>query len=617
VVKLGDAMGGAAETLAQSLARAEATEAFAAILVDVLAARGVTDFRRGDLVTNASREARARALAAATFIAAVFGQDDCALIGAHDPLFQLTPSGHAALMALHHTAAWKRRYDQRDANDRPVARARGLWRRHIDEFAKALAALARRDFDATTVPVLGVQTSWLSGRTKWPDDRSALLEVAAQARRSARRALLIARAYADGAPDAKTKRLLLLAMRDAVLGHPVLWRLTEKQARQLLDLTDDAVNAELPPQPTFRDGELQHAWACRRVGVPVASQTAPFPVSAQNDQLVDLLSKCSMDEARQTEDECVYYVPICCDPLPDVRQHFDPRMALQAVSVERLLRATRAAAGQAATATEDVMLRVEFAPAYDDEARRRPLHPLLMRGRPKTDSEPHTLRAHVAPQTTDYSRGEDAAEDRVLTEKWRLWAESADAKVAYKFVLNVVGNVDNFTPYDTLTGADAAHEARRTLLFAIDRVYHALLYARMLHPTDPVTIDLDTTAMLVTPHPIQADAADPCWQGGGTVATITKAPKHATDFLDPSFTSKEASRRSNAAMVHAAYVVALALLPEEYAAGVQATVVSNDAQPAVPMDGLAAALGDVGVPAIPLGELAACALPLCFPGADA
>jgi hypothetical protein len=278
------------------------------------------------------------------------------------------------------------------------------------------------------------------------------------------------------------------------------------------------------------DRELRHAWAARRVQLPLRLLVAPLesPDDSLETALVNELLNCltfegseagaadddsddddASEDAGDTEDaahapsqtndgtrlsrrgrpRCTYYVPVSCAVLPDLRQEYDPKVGLQQVLVDQMaatpgrvrVSAAKMPRDDSAIVLETLVLnRAERADSVEAARGRAPEHPLFFRYYPKDEE----LHAHVPSMPLL---------DRTIV------ARAAGATVATAValppttlsrgmgLLQELGKAarDNASAAATRDDrvdrvAATLADARRTLMYTTDRMYQALLHAMLL-----------------------------------------------------------------------------------------------------------------------------------------
>jgi len=499
--------------------RSEARNAFASILVNCLLARRSpsTSMTAHDVVESVVQQARRVALEASRLIKAVYDYRNAAVLMDADELLRVLPEGPATRLALRHTGAWRTDWGGR----RTVLRS-DVWRVHVRAFADALGrAAADTKSHPALIPLLNIQTSYLAVRPYGPRPTDYdLVDFAELNLFEARRSLMRGRAmHAVDVAAVETHPVLdRMTFADLMLARPVLWRLPPEELERPLDGADPLFPALTDGSTPLRvadikDVELAHAWAARRVELPL--RLLVEPLESPDDALEAALNSCVEQVgaltlrtgaqgtrrvagepdrtrlARRPKGRCTYYVPICCDVLPDLRQEYDPKVGLQLVVVDRMLMAAaRLCEDCDARETQDqivletlVLDRAEQSDGDDQSGGRAPAHPLFMRYDP---AEPETLSAHVPSmpvlgdatlEWTADALGIDPATAPALAP-----ASLKDA-MAQLSALGADLSLDG-SPATRDERVDkvaaALADARRTLIHATDRIYQALLHAMLL-----------------------------------------------------------------------------------------------------------------------------------------
>lgn len=517
VLAMEDVLG--AREAVPDVVRSEARNAFASILVNCLLARRrpSTSMVAHDVVESVVQQARRVALEVSRLIKAVYDYRSAAVLTDADELLRVLPEGPATRLALRHTGAWRTDWGGR----RTVLRS-DVWRVHVRAFADALGRTAAdTKSHPALIPLLNIQTSYLAVRPYGPRPTDYdLADFAELNLFEARRSLARGRAmHAVDVAAAETHPVLdRMTFADLMLARPVLWRLPPEELERPLEGGDPLFPA-LPGGATplrvaaISDVQLAHAWAARRVELPL--RLLVEPLESPDDALEAALNSCveqvgaltlrtgiegtirvagDADRtrlSRRPKGRCTYYVPICCDVLPDLRQEYDPKVGLQLVAVNRMQMAgARLCENCDARETDDqivletlVLDRAEQSDADDQSGGRTPAHPLFMRHDP---AEPETLRAHVPSMPviggaalgwTADALGIDAANAPAVSP-----ASLMDA-MAQLSALGADRSLDG-SPSTRDERVDkvaaALVDARRTLIHATDRIYQALLHAMLL-----------------------------------------------------------------------------------------------------------------------------------------
>lgn len=532
VLTMEDVLG--AREAVPDVVRSEARNAFASILVNCLLARhrASTRMHAHDMVESVVRQARRISLEAARLIKALYDVHSAAVLADSDELLRMRPEGPVARLALRHTGGWRV-----DWGTSIVVLRSAVWRDHVRAFADALAARAvDTKAHPALLPLLNVRTSWMSVRPNGPGpgDAAELHTFDAlnvhEARRAVCRAKALLSAHLPGLGDDSVLEvhslLRTLTLADLVLARPVLWRIlgsasaaTRAQfetpvvvvdpdnaddpyhpfANECRMDADPDVGMDARPVPrVLEQGELERAWAARRVELPL--RALRHPLETDDDQLnaafegvIDRIHQCTLDDAadaadaatrrrRKPPNECVYYVPVCCALTPDMTQEYDPCTGMQLVSVRAMPAGAdsvelAAAPAGGAPPSAVVTLTLQGSLAVDG---RMPPHPLFFHSTPLQDGSDKltacvalvtplvdaTLRA--ASSATFDPDGIDEADEPSL----RQVMEALDALNARP--ANNSSNVARDERVDRV--ASALADARRVLILATDRIYQALLY---------------------------------------------------------------------------------------------------------------------------------------------
>ena len=512
--------------------RSEARNAFASVLVNCLLARAEASTRMvaHDAVESVVRQARRIALEASRLIKAVYDVHSAAVIADADELFRTRPEGPATRLVLRHTSGWRLEW----GTSRVLLRS-AVWRTHVRAFADALAARAQ---DTTShpalIPLLNVQSSWLAVRPHGPgpSDYEELREFDGlnvhEARRSLARGHALLHVHdqtnAENGGVEMHPLLVFLSAIDLVLARPVLWRIRSSHTEQ-----GDAVGAmfelpvasekgtppdeegadafawdsahELPTAPALDDGALRHAWAARRVELPLRLLQAPLDreADALDGALGDVenaLVKCKLEAGDATRRQrrpagvCTYYVPVCCDVVTDLTQEYDPRTGLQVLYVRSMI----AASDALVAVLKDKVNKRQSNDANDEtlvlrtsvvKNGRIPAHPLFITVNSNTTNKQRQLTAHVGLMETVDDAALDAASFAIFGRTSRitklaglrtlsLAMKGLDTAAQPRVPLICAARDERV---DRLCATLA--DARRTLTLATDRIYQALLHMRM------------------------------------------------------------------------------------------------------------------------------------------
>ena len=513
----------------------EARNAFASILINCQLARA--DARSDamamhDVVQSVVQQARQVASEASRLIKAVYDFGNAAVLADGDELFRTLAEGPVTRLALRHTPAWQTR-----AEARHTALRSSVWRFHVRAFADALQTFANGKLsNPLLLPLLNVQTSWLGVRPEGPLPSPIEIRTFAQlnvyeAKRSLVRALVVDAADTVREWSGSTVvRALMFA--DLVLARPVLWRIEAACAAQndtqlfTSDVSEqllDEVGGRQVTTPAVLFGELVSAWAARRVALPLRLLTAPLSVAddglvtaldAGDDSLGGLafaMAQCNLDGSgigdaqaplhsrlsRRRGDECVYFVPVCCAVWTKMECEFDSSMGMQHVPVSRM---QTALAGVSASPPEnselvETLVISQFGSksvaedvAPDPAAVGKTEHPLLV----FHNSEANTLRVHIPPTQTPTETELANADQAVLS------LQSATPPVPLALpprslrdcmgLLDVLAQVRDQSDKALLATRDervdrvaaTLVDTRRSVLYAVDRVYQALLHSCMV-----------------------------------------------------------------------------------------------------------------------------------------
>ena len=528
--------------------RSEARNAFATLLVNCLLARKTPSTTRmiaHDVVESVVVQARRVAMEASRLIKAVYDRRNSAVLVDADELLRALPTGPMARLALRHTAGWRT-----DLSARASVLRSDVWRTHVRAFADALATVAN-DTKAhpALIPLLNIQTSYLAVRPHGPRPTDYELESfsalnAYEARRSLVRGSVLYEADRDeGRLDANNPGQMLLArmtFADLLLARPVLWRMDAKELDPVVNRTKLFVPFQTQRLRVERidDRELRHAWAARRVQLPLRLLVAPLesPDDSLETALVNELLDClSLESAAAVADDgaadsddgddsddsddddaykevegtereplrandgtrlsrrgrnrCTYYVPVSCAVLPDLRQEYDPKVGLQQVLVDQMaatpgrvrVSADKMPRDDSAIVLETLVLnRAERADSVEAARGRAPEHPLFFCYYPKSSE----LHAHVPSMPLlDQTIVTRAAGATVAT----AVALPPTTLIGGMALLQELGNESRDNASATATRDDRVDrvaatlaDARRTLMYATDRMYQALLHAMLL-----------------------------------------------------------------------------------------------------------------------------------------
>ena len=584
--------------LIDAVSRSEAVEAFAAILVDVLGPTTSTRLTAGDLTQPVLRTAKARAIAASKLIRSVFVQYNGALVSTDDAIMWLTPGGGPAAVALNHSVCWQSRWSMTS-----MLQGRSVWMRQIERFSSALAAIANSKVNPTQIPLLNVQSNWISGRIVHPRDEDVVSHVVWQTQRSLRRIRsaaeqLLAIPDASGRNPNVRNSSIEFAFQDVVLSRPLVWRLPPLRLRDLLR-APEAADQYRDVQMFVREiseEELRHAWACRRINLPEDYEEQEA-LDLDIQTLTDALGDCKLDSQSVEEDYCVYYAPLSCDSLPSMHTAYDPKLAQQSVLSSRMKDAVAALdvpngslqlVKSDSIPNSNVVVKI-----VDPFVKGRPAHPLFVRA-----TDQNEVLVSILPQPAD-----------LLS----VLKKQVDVQTTLGFDMRKLMKTLSETEPDRKSDADYAmlHDARRTLVFAIDRLYQSLLYARNVRYAGQLVVCIDATEM-ANAHATEFECSDG-WP--------EDAPKHAvmtySDDPNTKFADESTSRLSNLRMITLALHFALALLPPNISRGMEFLLVYDSTAPDVDaiqqlITALATGIEAKFFSAMPVGEVAACTVHECF-----
>jgi hypothetical protein len=388
---------------------------------------------------------------------------------------------------------------------------------------------------------------------------------------------------------------------------------------QLTSILDDIKTHELREDPSVEQGvrsitheELKHAWARRRIDVADDLQRMAVPVDISF--LSDKLGACDLDTDQ--DEECVYYVPACCDSLPNMADPYDAKLAMQLLFSSRIndvASKMTSVDNLAFASTGTVVTGADMVIAIQSPLKnKRPTNPLLihtnvMKGNTGAVVSVDTpaIRVFMTPQV-------DAVYNGLLVGHTRPFTELNTNSLQYLYArdipsLLVAMSIDN-RPEASFA---MLHNARRTVVFAIDRLYQALLYARLLKPAGTMKIAIDLKDMPLS-VPMDSGCSD-------TSLWPVNAPKHVDNFnRDPVFAqmTQNESQKSNRDMTSLALLLALSLLPKDLSDGLSFTVLSPDTpaneSAAQLLSTVVSATRTAGFVHVPLGELVACIVHRCL-----
>ena len=577
------------------LSKMEAAEAFAAIITNVLGSRSTTLLTTNDLTESVMRKAKQEALRAASLIETIFAQEDAAMINFNDPLLWLARGSAAALVALNHCTCWHTQW-----NLAAVIQGRSVWKRQILSFSRALKQTASsRNPSIQNMPYLNIQSNWISHRVLLPTDESAVNSVILQTQQSADRVRAIAlklHSTTEPAtePTALVTTALAIAIEDVVLSLPLVWRLTDNKINEVLSSRQTVQQQNLHVRSISQE-ELTHSWARRRLNVEDQRLEADA-FNTDVDSLSTALAKCDVSDT--IDDFCLYYTPMCCETLPRMQTSYDPMLSQQMVllghletSLDSLNKRVSHIGGDKDFSAD--ALKVTIVGAYDEY--RRPSHPLLIRSMQGGKA----IDVHVSPQLND------------LTQMFKRHnPPGVDRYKDDDTITKLIDTLRNSTPLTTYDEeCNYLHDARRCLLFAIDRVYQSLLYARSVYYSGAVVVGIDLTKM---PLPA-SEPVCPGWPPG--------APQPTTLVYSSTypFADKSAARESHLRMLTLALLTATALLPRELSEDMSFTIKTESSnsgnihQSVVKTaDKFVSALSGIKDSHVLLGELVACLTHACF-----
>jgi hypothetical protein len=575
-------------TAHHTVAVVDATEAFASIVADVLGPTAIDSFTMSDLTSSIRRRVRTRAVAASSLIEKVFAHKGSAIVGANDPILWLAPGSAVALLALQHSSFWNSQWQA--SNDYQL---RGLWTRHVLAFAKALKEIATSKIELTSLPYTNVQSNWISNRSMHPKYDRVVPSIVFQVYKSVKRAKGIIGELEQRQSGLLFKNSALRTLRDVVLSRPSLWRLSQELIDQITsDVSSIDVEDEFsePSVRSIKDDELRQSWACRRidVGDELYERDA---LDTGLRALTDALSMCNLEDDEPAT--CKYYVPVSCTLFPNMKTSYDPMLTNQAVIRSRVERVasddvntafvTSTDGGADDAASGDIRLQVSLRGTFVEG---KPSHPLFF----EIDKE-GTLSAHVASHDVDMSA--------LFTEDVSTALEKYTAPGTVSEFLRTINEhrVDT-AAYDTCRHM---RNARKTITFAIDRIYNILLFARQHRPREPPTtrVVIDLASMSVHRRLAEEEAQ----KNMRTTVYRSQSP----------FFNEEAARKSNARLVSIATIVAAAMLPQDIADEMRVELITrvDDGANIVrssqrAMQAVCRALRTGRFSSIPLGELVAC-----------
>ena len=594
------------------IAKTEALEAFAAILVDTLSSTNVRTMSAMHLSESVVRAAKRRLRAASSLIKQVFVQQNGAMVNWDDDLLWLMPASASALIALSHSGCWQYRWDRSS-----IVQGRSIWTAQLEAFATELLSLSNysRTNPVDLVPLLNVQSTWVSMRKTAPSDNRAVQASVLQSVKSFYRVNTIARALsevqADGTNDetlAFDTRCLAHAVQDVILCRPIVWRMEEDRLQEIVTLLGnkfkDSTNDDQYVRPITQE-ELDHTWASRRIDFEHDDDVQDMTVPVDVGFLSERLGTCNIKE---DVDECVYYVPMCCDSLPDMTNPYDAKLTLQLIHHARITEVVaslkRGIFRTGTTTSQDADIVISATSPFKNH---RPTHPLLIKTS-ITDYDSGTpgipiVHLSISPQVDNLPHSMVKKFDPPFTALNEVSAQYiyADDIVSGLRILKTYEQQDNETSY-------AVMNARRTVVFATDRLYQALLYARKIPNNGDMNVDVDIRSM---PTSLPGDE-------GCRDFLPDNSPVHLKSFntdpkVDPM--TSTTSMTSNRNMIRIALFLALSLLPETLSDGLSFTIVSDDDRSVDVSDlfsKVSAAMEEVGTKSIPLGEIVACVLHKCF-----
>ena len=551
-------------------ARADAIEAFAAMLMDVLGTKGVSSLSARDLTESVIEKTNRRVETAAKFLKSVFVQTNAAMVDADDALLWLTSGSASALIALNHSTCWQSQWTSISS-----LQGRAVWIRKMNAFSNALRSVARSRIRPTEIPLLNVQSNWVSGRLLHPIDTVAVKYTILQTEMSFRRVKSILSKMVPNTP--LFKNTAIIAIQDVVLARPLVWRVQQDQLKSILTQYDELEAykgaKDIKTRPISYE-ELVHSWASRRVNV----QEDDYEQSAYESDIQKLsnsLSRCSV-----RGEDCLYYVPVCCDSLPDMKALYDPRLAQQSILLENLEKVFENK--QRFDPNRGVNATIYAIDAFENG---RPTHPLFI----KTTAD-NQICVHI-PSHASYLPGvfkSDANADTYMK------MSSIDALLSALASANQVTKVDT-TPM-------LLHDARRTVVFAIDRIYQSLLYAISLYyNADQIIVGISLN---------ENPPTCPGWP--------LQAPKRVESIYNTNYAFPDAKNvvDSDRKMLLVAIHFALALLPIDMAEKLSFKLIgfnSNDVTGVVEaLNSFKEGLKSSNFSSVPIGEAVACVVHACF-----
>lgn len=573
---------------ASSLAGREAAEAFAAILTNVLGREPIHMLTANDLTESVMKRTKSQAIDAADLILTIFSQDSAAIVGFDDPLLWLTRGSAAALVALNHCTCWQTQW-----NHASVIQGRSTWQRQMESFSSALKRLASSDKIAIEdMRFMNVQSNWISGRTFHPKDNASVDFIIVQINQSLRRVLAIA----FGLQNVGVSNITLAAaIDDVLLSCPLVWRIPDERIALALGNTDGRLQEVDISVPEISKIKLTHAWACRRLDVPDKVRYASVGVDVGS--LASSLAECQVDDS--SDGECRYYVPMCCQTVARMDEAYDPTLSLQTVlsfrlneSINLIKSSVKYIGTDKKFETYNVLIRVTG--SYDNN--RRPLHPLFV----YASDNGSKFRVHVPAQQSDLIR---VFEESKLSNLEDYKDTDAIVQVMDKIRTSTL-NTKERDRYSYL------NDARRSLLFAVDRLYQSLLYARNVKYDGRLVVVIDLEEMPV----MQSESACPSGWHANAPRPTTFVYSTAHPFID-----QDHNRASNLKMMLIALNVAVALLPSSISNDMSFVFKSHSRDDSnlnesvvQTMESLHRAMLGAGVPYVLLGELVACLVHECF-----
>jgi len=585
-VQLDEVMTGL-EEISMDISTYEARNAFAAIVVDELVVSGTDTMQRRDIHHSAVQRAKLRAVNAAALISSLFEKSDAAVPFDDDIIYKLHPDGPTAKLALRYASAWRRVW-----TGVAVDAGRGVWRSHIKLFAKKLKEQALQKQHPKLLPLLNVQTMWLSERPDMVPERGDVLEkIIEDSERSLIRVFSMVSSFLQ---QPGTRRFALAALLDSVVSRPILWRVKNSMLpRSDVAVTkiDQGIDAENVVGMAVNHEELLFHWSSRRVETLQSIRLSDAPGS-QDTLIEELFAECEIDDndsnhtkyRRSGIDNCRFYVPVSCSLLPRGRVAvYDETMPMQHVAVDSLLKAQNSmvTTNKPGTATLKQKVIVDMIPLLDGF---KPTNPLMIE-----TSLQRGVKLHMPRNAYILDGGK---------------LVDIPPQVELQNVRAIVNAINSLTMTDENEAElSKVHDNRRTLLFATDRIYNAALYALAVFPAQDCSLVIDTDS-------ITDENDDSC--GGWPTSTQRTDPKvslpaHTNPFYHTASTVGD-PKSTTPSLVAVASCIALSLLPEDSQidVSIQSSQVANLALAYTAVAALLpplAALKDTGAVTVTLGEL--------------